>query len=652
VFNIKNMVAFRENNICRSVRDGQPFSSFSGTDMEEYCVLRQGIDEVSETFIEETKSRKPRPLPPRVHQEASVLVIGGGLAGLSAALAAAEAGATVTLLEKTQHVGGNSAKATSGINGWGTEAQEAYGIDDGPGLFERDTVISGHGGSVRTELVAMLSAQSGDAVRFLSKHGVNLTVLAQLGGHSRMRTHRAPDNADGTPVPIGYAIVRALQARLREVPGVTVVTAATALRLVVRDGRVRGVVYESDGVERELHSDAVVLTTGGFSHDRTGDSSLLREFFPEALRYPTTNGPFATGDGVKMAREIGAVLVDMDRVQLHPTGLVDPKRPDAPTKFLGPEALRGAGGVLVNARGRRFVDELGLRSAVTAAITAQADEYPGSEGSRVAYCVLNDAAAGRFGRGALRFYTERLGLFRVAADVDELAQMIGCRAATLRETLDQYGAVSASGSVCPVTGKSVYPTVLNSSGPFHVAVVTPSVHYTMGGCLISPLGEVQRSLAGGGTEAIPGLFAAGEVTGGVHGANRLAGNSLLECVVFGRLAGISAVLSGRSLSSQGVTKNSTISPYRIQLVEVLEDKVDEESTVVKINAALVVDGPVVAECLQVCIYGDEPAEHLLRASLQPSSLWKLNVVVEDRWERAMWLVTKEMFSAVNVRCTQ
>lgn len=144
-----------------------------------------------------------------------------------------------------------------------------------------------------------------------------------------------------------------------------------------------------------------------------------------------------------MARELGVELIDMDKVQLHPTGLIDPKDPANRTKYLGPEALRGSGGVLLNKNGERFVNELDLRSVVSQAIIAQDNVFPNSGGSRFAYCVLNEQAAKLFGKNALGFYWKKLGLFERVEDVQELAKLIGCSQDTLTTTLTQYEKLSS-----------------------------------------------------------------------------------------------------------------------------------------------------------------------------------------------------------------
>ncbi|CAK9083757.1 Fumarate reductase (FRDS) (FAD-dependent oxidoreductase) (NADH-dependent fumarate reductase) [Durusdinium trenchii] len=483
-------------------------------------------------------------------EKAHVIVVGGGLAGMSAAIEAADAGASVTLLEKEPKTGGNSAKATSGINGWGTETQARLGVADEERLFERDTFRSGKGGHTSDSLVRTLSTKSASAVHWLkNRFGVPLTVLSQLGGHSAKRTHRAPPDEHGRPVPIGFLIMKTLRDVVETEYGgrITVLTEApvTKLRHQTDQGGVKTVVgvthSDKQGGSHDLDADAVVLTTGGFGCDQS-DGGLLMKHRPDLKGTPTTNGAFASGDGVKMATALGANLIDMDKVQLHPTGFIDPKDPGNATKFLAPEAIRGSGAVLLNSKGERFVNELDLRSVVAAAIQDKCSPYEKGDycGPPFAWCLMAKEAQELFGLPTLGFYKDRLGLFEDCATVADVAAFIGCDPDTLRATLDAYAAAKQRG-VCVKTGKMVFPSALSSADTGLVlARVTPSVHYTMGGLDINAAGEVQELLPNrivGGHRHIRRLFAAGEVTGGVHGNNRLGGNSLLECVVFGRIAG-------------------------------------------------------------------------------------------------------------------
>eukprot|EP00929_Paragymnodinium_shiwhaense_P119671 TRINITY_DN91559_c0_g1_i1.p1 TRINITY_DN91559_c0_g1~~TRINITY_DN91559_c0_g1_i1.p1 ORF type:complete len:1223 (+),score=327.32 TRINITY_DN91559_c0_g1_i1:58-3726(+) len=489
--------------------------------------------------------------------EPHVVVIGGGLAGLSAVIEAQKAGARVTIIEKEANLGGNSAKATSGINGWGTHTQFAQKVSDEGKFFERDTFKSALGGNAHPQLIQTLSEQSGTAVNWLiDELGVPLTVLSQLGGHSSKRTHRAPPLEDGTPVPIGYLIMKHAEAYVRSLERTEVKCDCSLLRLLSEDADDGGMFTTSEGRRKicgveikmkdsesseEIKCDSVVLCTGGFAFDdKTG--GLMQAHRPDLVGVATTCGAFSTGDGMKVASAAGANLVDMDKVQLHPTGFIDPKDPTAHTKYLGPEALRGSGGILLNQKGERFVDELQLRSVVSQAILSNCEPYVLPDGSKdrpFAYCILNAPAQRLFGPPQLRFYKDQQGLFEPAEDIPAVAQMIGCSEETVRSSLAAY-AQACENSYCTTTGKSVFPCRVSAEDTgFLVARVTPVIHYCMGGVQINCAGEVQQAAGGSFSKkcTLRGLYAAGEVTGGVHGENRLGGNSLLDCVVFGRIAG-------------------------------------------------------------------------------------------------------------------
>mmetsp|Transcript_33161 Transcript_33161/g.38615 ORF Transcript_33161/g.38615 Transcript_33161/m.38615 type:complete len:585 (+) Transcript_33161:484-2238(+) len=284
-----------------------------------------------------------------------------------------------------------------------------------------------------------------------------------------------------------------------------------------------------------------LIATGGFGCCRSSNG-LMAQYRPDLLGFPTTNGSFAQGDGVLLGCKVGAELIDLDKVQLHPTGFIDTKDPFNPTKILAPEAIRGSGGILVNSDGRRFVNELDLRSVVTKAIIEHCDQYKdndGRVGPHFAWCIMSVESQQLFGFPALSFYKDKMDLFISCKDLSETALLIGCNEDVLIKTIQSYSDAICIGS-CTLTGKTIFPANISpASKDLIVARVTPSIHYTMGGININPAGEVQQRLIGhfGSHIHIRGLFAAGEVTGGVHGNNRLAGNSLLECCVFGRIAG-------------------------------------------------------------------------------------------------------------------
>jgi len=277
----------------------------------------------------------------------------------------------------------------------------------------------------------------------------------------------------------------------------------------------------------------VILASGGFANDREGEDALLKEFAPDSIIYPTTNGPFAKGSGIKMARAIGARLIDMDQVQLHPTGFVDPKNPTAYTKFLAAEALRGMGAILLNQEGKRFGNELGTRDYMTDQILKRC-KFNETANAHTAYLIMNDEAVEQFGWPAFNFYWKVKGFFQKVENVDELSKITGIQASNVRQAFADYSA--ASSAKRDEFGKTVFPVQFKPEEALYFSTITPSIHYTMGGLEIDAEARVLRENG----DPIPGLYAAGEVTGGVHGDNRLGGNSLLECVVFGRVAATNA----------------------------------------------------------------------------------------------------------------
>ncbi|KAJ2104241.1 hypothetical protein GGI16_002803 [Coemansia sp. S142-1] len=512
----------------------------------------------------------------------SIVVVGGGLAGMSAAIEALRqtshiAGVTVALLEKEGRTGGNSGKASSGINGVLTRTQQDKGIHDSVDVFVQDTLKSGHGRSNET-LVAKLARDSTQAVSWLQDDfRLDLDVLARLGGHSFPRTHRRPD-VDGKPQPVGWGIVSTLGKHLGEVAALKdarfkLVTGARVIKLLpATQGGVAGVVYETVDPDSKviqqhsMYSEVVVLATGGFGGEGS-KPRYLKQYAPQLVGLPATNGAFATGDGLGLAAALGAELVDMDQVQVHPTGFVKSSDPGNPTKFLAAEALRGEGGILLNGLGRRFVNELDTRDQVTDAMNKFCSEpdtraqhgASAEETSKApltaAFLVLSQAAADSFGHGALGFY-EKMGLMSRAGSLEELATALRVDQAVLRKTLQDHDSARDKGTPDEF-GKSVFPqSALNPLAPsddklqiqiqYYWGIVTPSIHYTMGGVRFDDMARVLRAADGA---PIPGLLAAGEVTGGLHGANRLGGNSLLECVVYGREAGRQAAALVTSASS-------------------------------------------------------------------------------------------------------
>merc|ERR1719375_1143468 len=330
--------------------------------------------------------------------QSQVVVVGGGLAGVSACNTVVENGGRTVLIDKSSFCGGNSTKATSGINGSATKTQRAKGIEDSAELFIKDTL---KGGAKRPEIAKVLCENSGDDVNWLmDAFDLDLSLVARLGGHSAPRTHRGKERFPG--MTITYALIQMVEKIAENSNKSRIINKARAVELLQGPGKdVIGLIYEKDG-QRIQEYGPVVLCSGGFGADFSSNS-LLAKYRPDLLHLPTTNGEHCTGDGIKMGEAIGAKTVDLEWVQVHPTGLVKPDDADAKIKFLAAEALRGVGGLILNKDGQRFANELGRRDYVTGEMWKNKAPFR---------LVLNKAASDEIhwhckhytGRGVMKFY--------------------------------------------------------------------------------------------------------------------------------------------------------------------------------------------------------------------------------------------------------
>ena len=468
-----------------------------------------------------------------------VIVIGGGLGGLTAAHTVLEAGGKVFVLDKNAFFGGNSTKATSGINGAMTRTQRDAGITDTPEIFVADTL---RGGSRREDLAKVLCYESGPGVEWLKDNfKLDLSLVSRLGGHSQPRTHRGKEKFPG--MTITYALMEALEAIAEKKDGrAEIAMKAEATKLLTDSTGVCGVEYVQGGETKQVKG-AVCIATGGFGAD-FGKDGLLAKYRPDLLGESTTNGDHCTGDGIKMAIAIGAKTIDMDSVQVHPTGLVHPDEPDAKVKFLAAEALRGCGALILDKHGNRIANELGRRDYVTGRMWAnKTGPYR---------LVLNSKASKEIAwhckhyksRKIMKFFktgadlAKEMGideahLKKTFADYNEIAEKMTKEGDNNKGTYDAYG----GGKTYDPWGKKFFHNFpFDTSDEFNVSIIQPCIHYCMGGVQVTADSEV----IGEGDKIIPGLFGAGEVNGGIHGENRLGGSSLLDCVAFGRVAGRSA----------------------------------------------------------------------------------------------------------------
>lgn len=455
-----------------------------------------------------------------------VIVVGGGLSGLSAAHTIYLNGGSVLVLDKQNFFGGNSTKATSGINGALTRTQVDEKIQDSVKQFYDDTIKSARD-KARPDLIKVLTYKSASSIEWLQDvFNLDLTLVSRLGGHSQPRTHRGHD-AKFPGMAITYALMQRLEELVESDPDrVQVIKKARVVAVNKEGNKVTGVTYEQDGQQTSVDG-VVVLATGGYAADFS-ENGLLKQHRPDTIHLSSTNGTHATGDGQKMLMAIGANGIDMDKVQVHPTGLVDPKDPTSKWKFLAAEALRGEGGILLNSKGERFSDELGHRDYVSGKIWEQkeAKNWP-------IRLVLNSKAS-----NVLDFHTRHYsgrGLMKKMSG-KELAKEIGCGEDALRKSFSHYNDIAAGKTKDPWGKKFFHNMPFSVDDTFHVAVMEPVLHFTMGGIEINDKAEVLN----GEKKPFEGLYACGELAGGVHGANRLGGSSLLGCVVYGRVAGDSA----------------------------------------------------------------------------------------------------------------
>ncbi len=486
--------------------------------------------------------------------DADVVVVGAGGAGMTAAIEAIDAGLNVVIIESQAMVGGNSVRSTGGLNAaktplqdenefaeeagvekqlaaaadnwadneaitalaetvqeqWAAYQENPEGYFDTPELFELDTMIGGKGIN-DIELVKTLVENSADAVEWLESIGAPLPSVSSFGGASVKRIHRPVDD-EGKTISVGSFIVPILQQNLTD-RGVDVMLETTATALLTEDGAVTGV--EAVGPSGEtvtINAKAVVLATGGFG----ANLEKVVEEKPDLEGFMTTNAPGILGQGIEMAQAIGADTVDMEQIQIHPTVQAD-------TASLITEGLRGDGAILVNEEGLRFTDEVGTRDAVSAAEIAQTNSH--------SYLIVDQAMVDA--SSVIQGYINK-GFTTEGETYEALAEALGIDAEAFAKTMEDWNSY-VEAKEDPDFGRTSFASPLDSA-PFYAINVTAGIHHTMGGLKIDPAAEVIDTEG----NVIPGLFAAGEVTGGVHGANRLGGNAVADFVVFGRIAGTSA----------------------------------------------------------------------------------------------------------------
>ncbi|MBP1046068.1 flavocytochrome c [Enterococcus sp. BWM-S5] len=434
-----------------------------------------------------------------------IIIVGAGGAGMTAAIEAKEKGMNPVIFEKMPVAGGNTLKSSSGMNASETTFQKEEGIEDSNDKFYEETLEGGHGTNDK-ELLRYFVDNSAAAIDWLDSIDIKLNNLTITGGMSEKRTHRPEDGS-----AIGEYLVDGLFQNVKK-NDIPLFVNADVTKINEKDGTVTGVsVTFNDETTKDITSKAVIVTTGGYG----ANSDIIEKYRPDLKGYVTTNQSGSTGDGIKMIEEVGGTTVDMDQIQIHPTVQQD-------KGVLIGEVVRGEGGILVSQEGTRFVNELDTRDKVSAAITALPEKS--------AYLIFDSGVKER--AKAIEFY-EQQGYVVEGKSIEALAEELDMPAENLEETLKTWNASVEAQDDTEFSRTTGMDNDL-SKAPYYAIKIAPGIHYTMGGVKINK--ETQVLDKDG--KAITGLYAAGEVTGGLHGENRIGGNSVGEIIVFGRQAGV------------------------------------------------------------------------------------------------------------------
>lgn len=470
----------------------------------------------------EANAAEKKVLPKKWDETLDTVIIGSGFAGLAAAAEAAKGGAKVVILDKMAVYGGNSVINGGEYNSWDDELhlREKLGLgDDSVELHAKDTIKGGdfYGSP---ELVQILCEGATPALNWMMDDGgAKLrNILNRTGGHTAYRTHTCVEGVGRgyTEALRKIALGRGATLRLK--------TEVTWIWRADTDGPVLGLEVKEDGKKKNIRiKRALIMASGGFGRD----IKMRQDFNPSIVpEFNCTNHMGATGEMIRYAQAIGADSLQLAFIQLYPFAEPVKGTLDAPAvyPFRGP----GYGIVYVDTKGKRFVNELERRDVVSRAEIAT--------GSKPTYSIFHEKMIAKMGtkeeveKGIAR------GRFVQANTIAELAGKIGVPADALVGTIKKHNQYLKD-KKDPDFNKPITDVMMVlEEGPFYAIAQWPAVHHTMGGLRINKDTQVIDIWG----KPIPRLYAAGEVTGGIHGANRLGGNATADCVVFGRIAGTNA----------------------------------------------------------------------------------------------------------------
>ncbi len=457
-----------------------------------------------------------------------VVVIGAGGAGFSAAIEAKNAGANVVLLEKMPAVGGNSLISGAEMNAARNWVQPKLGILDDSA--ERHAADTFKGGDKKGDMkvINVMTANALDAAKWCRDYlGVRFEDdnLFFFGGHSRKRAL----------IPVGHTgteFIAKFQAKADEL-GIPVITDMKAEELIKdKTGRVVGVKATSHGATYTFNAKGgVVLATGGFGANK----AMVKKYNPKIdERFKTTDAPGTTGEALYMAKRAGAQLVNMGYIQTYP--ICDPI--SGVIELIADSRFDGA--IMLNQEGKRFVEELERRDVLSEAILKQTGNY--------CWVLWNDNI-GKISNTVKEHPTEyeaftKQGIMATCPDLKCIADFTKMPLKQLESTVKRVSSMAGKGNDKDFHHRGGLMDM--SEGQYYVIKAVPSTHHTMGGVRIN---EKAQALTAKG-QVIPGLWAAGEVTGVTHGTNRLGGNAYTDIIVFGRIAGEAAAFEAAARSAK------------------------------------------------------------------------------------------------------
>jgi fumarate reductase flavoprotein subunit len=483
--------------------------SISGATLTSFAFINSVKDAVEKSGASLAAKEAPAETEKPEDTDTEIVIIGSGGAGLTSAIEATNSGAKVIVVEKNGFMGGNTNYATGGMNAAGTKYQEAKGINDTPELFYEDTMKGGHNLN-NPDLLRTLTENSAETLYWLESLGADLSEVGISGGQSVNRLHKAPEG-----MPVGTHLMNVFGKQVKEL-GIDVRLNTKAVEILSEGNKVTGIQVETkNGDSYNINAKAVILASGGFG----ANPEMVVKYKPELEGFGTTNQPGATGDSFPMIEKLDISLTDMEQIQTHPT--VVPKINEMIT-----EGIRGDGAILVNHAGERFINELETRDVVSEAILSQENS--------TAFLVLDKQV---YDKASTYAKYKDQGLLKEADTLTELAELMKVDPDKLEKTVNSYNEHVKAKSDTDF-GRTSLDLELNTA-PYYAVEISPAIHHTMGGVTINTKAHVLNNSG----EPVEGLFAAGEVTGGVHGGNRIGGNAVADITIFGRTAGANAAAS-------------------------------------------------------------------------------------------------------------